>query len=120
MPFSLARVTQSPRLGQCFTVTRTTGVFAAGGWQVTGVESLQFFGVLGIADDEALSMVPEGDRVTGSLVVYTDQPIYPTKAAAGTISDKVEWDGSTYRVTSRAPWGHYGYWGAVLVRMSGD
>ena len=58
MPFNLARVTQNSRLAQSFVVTRTTGQFVAGGWQATSVESLQFFGVIGIADDEALAQVP--------------------------------------------------------------
>jgi len=120
MPFNLARVTQNSRMAQCFQIIRQTGQFAAGGWQVTSTEYVQAFGVLGIADDEALNQVPEGDRVRGSIVVYTDQAIYPTKASKNLISDKVEWDGATYRVVSRAPWGHFGYWGAVLVRITGD
>ena len=120
MPFSLDRVTQNPRMAQCFIIIRQVGRFAAGGWQVTDTQNIPAFGVIGIADDEALAQVPEGDRVKGSLVVYTDQPIYPTKASKNLISDQIEWDGSTYRVVSRAPWGHFGYWGAVLVRTTGD
>jgi len=120
MPFNLARVTQNVRMAQCFQIIRQTGQFAAGGWQVTNTQNIQAFGVIGIADDEALAQVPEGDRVRGSLVIYTDQPIYPTKASKSLTSDQIEWDGATYRVVSSAPWGHFGYWGAVLVRITGD
>ena len=107
-------------MAQCFQIIRQTGQFAAGGWQVTSMENIQAYGVIGIADDEALNQVPEGDRVRGSLAVYTDQPIYPTKASKGLIADQIEWDGSMYRVVSRAPWKHFGYWGAVIVRVTGD
>jgi hypothetical protein len=107
-------------MAQCFQIIRQTGQFAAGGWRVTSTQNIQAFGVIGIADDEALNQVPEGDRVRGSIVVYTDQPIYPTKASKNLISDQVQWDGAMHKVVSRAPWSHFGYWGAVLTRITGD
>ena len=120
MPFNLARVTQNSRMAQCFQIIRQTGQLAAGGWQVTNTQNIQAFGVIGIADDEALNQVPEGDRARGSLIVITDQPIYPTKASKSLIADQIEWDGNLYRVVSRQPWSHFGFWQAIVVRTTGD
>jgi hypothetical protein len=119
MPFYLGDVTQDPEMASCFTVLRTTGIFAAGGWQKRAEVEIQMYGVVAVADDEALSQVPEGDRVTGSLQILTDQPLYETLISNSGISDKVFWNGNMYRVISRQPWTGFGYWSVIVSRMTG-
>ncbi len=117
--FDLSAVVNNPDLGSPVTILRFTGSFAAGGWQQGAPQRIPAFGVVCIADAEALAQVPEGDRVTGALQFLTGQPVYRTSADRGGTSDQIEWRGELYRVVSVEPWGHAGYWSAILARMEG-
>ena len=120
MPRNFSAITQRFSLSQSFTILRTTGAFAAGGWVENTPTEIPAIGVIVVADDEALAQVPEGDRVTGLLQIITDQQLHATSEGAGAISDKVVWHGDTYRVTSLAPWGDFGFCSAILVRVTGS
>ncbi len=120
MPFSVSRVVEDPNLGQPFTIIRTKGTFAAGGWQASETAKIPSFGVIVPADEEALAQVPEGDRVTGAVQLFCVQRIYQTQVQFGNVSDKIDWNDQQYRVVSVQPWVSFGFWAAVLVRMSGE
>jgi len=140
MAFDLSEVVSDPDLCVEFQILRSTGSFGAGGWIQGPTEEIEAFGVVQPAEDEALNMVPEGDRVTGSLQVFTSQPIYETLAErrerrpndpdwtedhrgeppAPALSDKIRWHGHLYRLLAVQPWKEFGYFGAILVRVLGD
>jgi hypothetical protein len=140
MAFDLSEVVSDPDLGDDFLILRSSGSFGAGGWIQGPIEEIPAFGVIQPAEDEALAMVPEGDRVTGSLQVFTAQPIYETLAerrerrpndpdwtsdnrgapAQAALSDKIRWHGHLYRILAVQKWRDYGYFGAILVRLTGD
>lgn len=119
MPRDFGHITQRPSLCQQFTIIRTTGKFAAGGWQASTPTNINANGIIVPADDEALAQVPEGDRVAGSLQAICNQPLYETQESRGAISDKIAWRGNIYKLLSVARWDDYGYWSAILVRMTG-
>lgn len=120
MPIDLSEVVNDSDLGQCFQILRTTGQPGLGGFQTSAPTAIQAFGIIEIADPEALRQVPEGDRVVGSLRVITATPIYETLAQNSAISDEIRWNGSRYRVQSVEPWKMNGFRSAILVRMKGD
>ena len=121
MPFSLAEVANDPDLAQCWTVIRSTGQFAAGGWQNQTVQ-IEMRGISAIATDRDLEMIPEGDRVTGARLFIASQPLYVTRNLEPNMSgiaDQIQFGDSTYRLLSVGPWCDYGYYYAIGVRMSG-
>lgn len=101
------------------TIIRTRGAFVAGGWQAAAPVNVASSGTIVPADAEALNQIPEADRVDGSLQFLTSQPIYETLEKLGAISDKLQWNGNLYRVQSVTPWKDFGFYSAILVRMSG-
>lgn len=119
MPVDLSEAVLDADLGSAVTIIRQTGSYAAGGWQVLSTQHIPAWGILGIASPESLEMIPEGDRVSGSIEFVTNQPIYETLAAVSGISDKIMFNGNMYRVQSVAPWSMNGFFDAILVRMTG-
>lgn len=119
MPFSLAEIANDPDFGQEFTILRSSGFFGSGGWQ-DAVTEVPAYGVICVADDEALAQVPEGDRVSGSMQVISASPIYETQEGRSGLSDKIGWNGCTYRVQNVAPWKDFGFNSAILVRIKGS
>jgi hypothetical protein len=124
MPFTLTEIVNDPDLAQAFTLFRSTGQYVAGGWANT-VTQIPSYGVITVASEEALDMVPEGDRVSGSMHVLTAARLYETHEAGvagknGGLSDQIQWNGQMYRVQAVAPWKDFGFWSAVFVRMTGS
>ena len=113
-------ILSDPDFATQFTVTRSTGVFAKGGWQSTP-RTLVLTGVANTASGNDLQQVPEGDRVTGTLTFYATQPLYATRAGAQAgVSDTITYQGDVYRlakVWDRSP---NGFFKAIGVRTSGE
>lgn len=120
MALDLSEVAGDPDLGDEFFILRSTGQFGQGGWQILNVARIFAFGVIAIAEPDALQMVPEGDRVTGALQVICPQQLYPTQESRSGTSDQIEWNGSKYRVQAPSPWKKNGFCSAILLRMKGD
>jgi hypothetical protein len=116
----LSDIVVDPDLAEEFTIVRTTGSFQRGGWVAGAPTQLAAYGVVSVVNERELSMVPEGDRVKGSLAFYATREVYLTGAAGGRISDKILFKGEYYRIVNVAPWGSFGYWKAIGVRMAGD
>jgi hypothetical protein len=115
----LAEVVNDPDLGGGPCIIRTTGYFGPGGWLTNPPKTICAGGVVSIADDRALRMVPEGDRVVGSLMYITTTQIFVTNAAGSQTSDQVQWNGDLYRVQSVGSWVQNGFYVAVLLRITG-
>lgn len=124
-------VITSGDMAESYTILRSTGSFQAGGWQETKTE-IDGFGVVTVATDRDLRMVPEGDRVEGAMVFYSVQPIYETHAGNGAYgplpngdpgagtSDILQWHKQNYRVARISPRSNRGFWKAIAVRMAGQ
>jgi|SRR6185312_4730609 len=122
MPLDLSDVADDADLGEAFCIIRTPGQFALGeiGWQASEPVRIPIWGTWSVTDGKRLQRVPEGDRVTGSMNLVTATEIHQTSEARSEISDQLEWRGNMYRIISVEPWGDYGYWSAVFVRMTGS
>ena len=124
MAFELQDVVNDPDLAESFDILRSSGTFAAGGWQAATVQ-LPAWGVVTVATDKQLEALPEGDRVHGARLFITEQPLYVTGAdrqdgTAGT-SDVLLWHNQKYRIVSVGPYENRGgFYSAVAVRMSGS
>ena|SRR6185312_15402673 len=105
-----------------FIVHRSTGYFGLGGWQNT-VSDIEMTGTIQPASAKDLQQVPQGDRVTGIIAIWSQQQIYTTHDTNSVetpgVSDIIEWQGDKYRVQSSVPWVDAGYWKVIAVRMSG-
>lgn len=75
-------------------------------------------GTVTVASSKDILQVPEGDRVTGMMCFYSQQPIHITRPE-GT-SDEIVWKGERYRITFLFPWSDFGYYKAIGVRMVSD
>ena len=118
---NVSRVVNSPRLAQSYQIIR--GV-PPGSW-LNGVyqgvtQTIEGFGVVTVAQSRDIEMIPEGDRVSGSMVFHSECAIYGTYGDAtgkGALSDMIIWRGHKYRVLYVAPWADYGYYRATGVRI---
>jgi hypothetical protein len=121
-------------LSDFYTVMRSTGTFQLGGW-VTTPTNIQGYGVVSVANNEDLEMIPEGDRVTGAMVFHSQQRIYLTQLDAGygqsdygespfgvgiqRVSDILVWNFQQWRVLHVGPYPNRNYWKAIAVRLAG-
>lgn len=124
MAFDLQDVVNDPDLAEPFTITRSSGQFAAGGW-TSASTTIQAFGVVTVAGAKQLDMIPEADRVHGSRVFICEQPMYVTSETrqdgqSGT-SDILVWNDVKYRVHSVGNYNNRGgFYFAVATRMAGQ
>lgn len=120
---NLSFVTNSPALGQSFTVLRSQGgAFVLGKWTEPAPQTLNYFGVISIADARTVEALPEADRVHEMIVINCEQPLYLTRATGSTApatSDQVVYQGEKYRVMKVHNYAQRGYWWALASRMAG-
>lgn len=138
---NLSRVVAGNLLTESYTILRSTGYFAIGGFKTSSTE-IPGFGVVSVATDQDLLMVPEGDRVTGSMVFHSQQRIFETQLDAppansgfsqggfgsGTmgggptqhVSDIILWNFQKYRILNVGPYPNRSYWRAIGARLSGQ
>ncbi len=115
----LSEVVADPDLAEPFTIFRTTGYFDRGGWTAGPPVQIPARGVVTPASDRELDMVPEGDRIKGSMTFHTHEELHLTSVSEGSVSDKILWQGDYYRLVFIAPWTSFGFNKAVGVRMEG-
>ena len=116
----LSEVVIDSDLSETFTICRTTGTFSAGGWVADPAIYLPAQGIVTVATQKQLEMVPEGDRVSGAMAFYSGDRIYLTNAPLGLISDQLTWNGEQWRVVGVSPWQSFGFTTAIAVRMAGN
>lgn len=118
----LSEVVDDGVLSEPFIINRLTGQFQAGGWVETA-SVIPGYGVVSVASEEDILMIPEGDRVTGAMVFHTQKRIYLTqKDVDGTqyVSDVMVWNYQKYRVMHVGPYPNRRYWKAIAVRLQGN
>ena len=117
---NVSELLSDPDLSQPFTIQRSSGSFGLGGWQ-NAVTPVPATGVIVPASDWDLRQVPEGDRVAGAMTFYTAAPLYQTHGGANAgLSDILLWRGDQYRIAQLLPFGDFGVYKAVAVRVSGE
>lgn len=120
---NIGRIVNSRNFAQPggYTVYRQSGAWVSGRWTAAPEEVLQLQGTVTPVDKNDLLQVPEGDRVTGMMCFYSEQPIYTTRAQpAGGTSDEIVWREDRYRIVSIGPWNDFGFCQAFGVRMVSD
>ena len=70
------------------------------------ITATSFSGVVVPTSGEYLQRIPEGERVNGSITIYTTFIL--RDGLAGNPTDEVIWKGRTYVVSSVQDYGHYG------------
>lgn len=123
-------------LSESYTIQRSTGSFQLGGW-VTNSNNIPGYGVVSVAQDEDLVMIPEADRVTGAMVFHSQQRIFLTQLDEGygnpnfgsgdgygttnqRVSDILVWGFQRWRVLHVGPYPNRNYWRAIAVRLAGN
>ena len=123
MSIDLTEVVNDTDLAESFTITRSTGQFAAGGWIET-TKTVKMYGVITAPEGEDLQMIPEADEVEGAIAVYSSQQIFEThldseKGQDQGTSDVILWQGFQYRVIKAWRYNTRGFWKAIAARMLG-
>ena len=116
----LADVCLDSDLSEDFTILRTTGAFGQGGWMANAQTSIPAKGVVTVARETELAMVPEGDRIAGAMAFYTPTPLYLTSEVSANISDVLVWRVQNWRVLAVSPWNSFGFNIAVAVKIGPD
>lgn len=122
---SVIELMSDPDFCQSFIIERSAGgSWQAGKW-VNNITEVPSYGAMQPASPRDKDMVPEGDRITGLVAVWSSSPIFTTGTtgvddAAAHISDIIIWHGQRYTVLGVKPWFDDGYWRAVATRMAGQ
>lgn len=115
----VSEIVNDPELAEPFIIRRSRGGFVRGGWsdQITEIPA---YGVVSVAAEKDLEVLPEGDRVREARVFHSSQPIYITNAENVGVSDVLVWNNVAYRVLSVADYSNRGYYRAVACRTAGN
>lgn len=121
MELNVSEIVVDPQFAQTFIVSRSSGSFVKGRY-VDAKSTLKFTGTIGPANPKDILQLPEADRITGAIHAYTVQQLYTTRVNGGTsgISDIIVWRGENYKINSCVPWGDFGYFKTIAVRMVGE
>lgn len=108
------------------TVTRTTGAFTDSGDFETTSETFTVKGSIQPLNSKDLQQVPEGDRVTGMIKIYTTEQLHTTilddsvDGIDGMLSDEVTWKGEQYKILNiPSDFSDYGYYKSIAARKKG-
>lgn len=116
----MSDIVNDPDFAQSWTVMRSSGTFARGGYVATACPII-FYGIIQPATTQDIQQVPEGDRATGAMSFISEQRMYTTNATAsnknGGLSDTICWNGNIYKIVSVDPWKDFGFWKAVGTRQ---
>jgi hypothetical protein len=125
---NLGELITDPDFMQSFSVYRTTGSFVKGAWVAAEPKEFEMKGVITPASPKEINQLPEGDRISGAISVYTRDRVYSTDSSAtvsrrtgqGVISDKIIWKGEYYKVYALSDYSDYGFYNVVAARTKGD
>ena len=120
MPFQLSHVVLHPAFSQIFTVLRSSGDWINGRWTEGTVTKIEMTGVVSVASEKDLQILPEADRVSGMMVFHSVKPLYITRIGTekGT-SDKIIWKGQEWKLKHVWDYSDYGYYKAYGERILG-
>lgn len=117
----MSDVILDPMFATNFIVYRQSGKFVKGRYEVTETD-IKVYGTIVPSSSEDIEQVPEADRVTGMITIYSKQKLFITHleddGTSGN-SDQVLWHGERYKIISCAPWGDFGFYKSIASRMKG-
>jgi hypothetical protein len=122
---NVGRVVNNPRLAEAFVIQRfNASGFVRGGWQQGPPTPIAALGVISIAKSKDLEMLPEGDRNTEHIFVWSSTEMRGTNATTGApdgqTSDIILWQGGQYRVGNVWNYSTRGYYKALAKRLMGN
>lgn len=103
-----------------FSVIRTTGKFAAGGWQTNPSQQIDTIGATRNANGKEIRMLPEADQVLEVLSFRSITQMFPTTLAGSQTSDVLVFQGDQYRILMVKNYSEQGYYLALATRLAGD
>lgn len=120
---SVMEIVTDADFAQHYTVTRLNGSWVGGRFVETPT-TVSFYGPIIAANEQDISVLPEGDRVNGLMVFYTtlDNPFLISRASDGQLgtSDQPNWRGNKYRILRVFDYSDYGYQKAMGTRTDGN
>lgn len=121
MGFELQDVINDPDLAEGFTILRNPGKPGAGGWVAGAPQQIPAWGVVSVASNKEIQMLPEADRVSEVRTFHTQTALYVTSEALGLTADILVWNGVQYRAMVVAEYPNRGgYYEAIAVRIGGN
>lgn len=118
---NLSEVITDPDLSQGFTILRSNGAWTNGVWIEGTPTAIGAAGVISVAKEKELRVLPEADRPESAMVFHATVPIYVSRVSpAPATADLLVWNGENYRTLYVWPYGDYGFYKAIAVRMAGD
>jgi hypothetical protein len=116
----MSEIVNDPDLAQPFQIIRKSGgTYTAGVWSEIST-TITSSAVISVAKSTDLLQLPEADRIAGTMVFHSTQPIYETSQTRGATSDILIWRGDKYRVSNAFPYDDYSYVKVFAVRMQGS
>lgn len=116
----LSEAVTDPDMAESFVILRATGQFGLGGWQQNAPVAIPGFGVVSIAKAQDMEMIPEGDRISGSIVIHSTQELLLTNEDTNQMADQVVWMGDVYRVYASGDYGNRNFFTALAARKKGN
>ncbi len=109
-------------LSESYQIERTIGTFGLGGFSQSST-TIPGWGVVSVATQKDLEMIPEGDRPSGAQVFHSEEVIYETletstQSSSQYVSDVMIWGNTRWRVLAVWPYPNRNFWKAVAVRLS--
>lgn len=103
-----------------FTVYRTTGTWTGGRFNTTSTTTT-YNGTIVPMNTREMDQLPQGDRITGAIVIYTPSVLYTTRLdqavpTQGGISDEILWQGERWKILNVRNFVEFGYYRATAVR----
>jgi len=116
---NVSDIVVDPAFAQSFKLYRKTGTWTQGRFSQTEV-AIDCYGTIEINNPKDILQVPEGDRITGIITIFTQTPVLITHdgTPSGT-SDEIVYKGERYRAFNSFDWSDFGFYKVIAVRMRG-
>lgn len=114
---NVSDIIQDPDFAQSFTIYRTNGAWKDGIFVTEKPYPINAYGVILPVQPQTLALLPEGERILGSISIRSLTKMYKTNPDG--ISDEIEWHGERYKITETTPWQDFGFFEAYAVRKEG-
>lgn len=108
---------------QSFTISRSSGSWVAGDF-IENKTEIPLNGTIIPMSAKELQMLPEGERNSEWINIYTTEELYTTRleneaAGTGALSDEVIWNGQAYRIKSVKNYSAFGYYKSEAQKLTG-
>ncbi|MEX3929746.1 hypothetical protein AB4Y36_38045 [Paraburkholderia sp. BR10936] len=108
---NLADVVLDPEWVGEWPIHRRSGHYDAGGHWVETLTPGTITAAIHPASDDAMAMLPEGERYLEGIKVYALEPVRQ--------GDQIEWHGDRWRVARLQDYSDYGFYDATATRLGG-